>query len=69
MILLLHLISLKTFHQGCYLKDKGGEGSKLLEETGSDRLKVVQLDVTDEQSVLNTAEFIKSNLPPGEKGE
>nr|XP_039271857.1 D-beta-hydroxybutyrate dehydrogenase, mitochondrial-like isoform X1 [Styela clava] len=53
---------------GCYLKDKGGDGVKHLEKTGSDRLKVVQLDVSDEESVKKAVKFIEDNLPSGQKG-
>lgn len=53
---------------GCYLKDKGGDGAKLLEKTCSKRLKVIQLDVTNDQSVKDAVKFIGENLPDGQKG-
>ncbi|XP_030624779.1 D-beta-hydroxybutyrate dehydrogenase, mitochondrial [Chanos chanos] len=57
-----------TVFAGCLLKDKGGEGALELEKMHSDRMKVVQLDVCDEEQVSRAVEFVRSNLEDPEKG-
>ncbi|CAN9506324.1 unnamed protein product [Ophioblennius macclurei] len=61
----LHKLGFMVF-AGCFLKDKGGEGAKELEDFHSDHMKVVQLDVCSDEQVNKAVEFIKSNLE--EKG-
>lgn len=63
----LDMLGMHVF-AGCFLKDKRGDGAKQLEKTGSERMKVIQLDVTDDKSVKEAVEFIQNNLPPGQKG-
>uniref|UniRef100_UPI0037E94B4C D-beta-hydroxybutyrate dehydrogenase, mitochondrial n=1 Tax=Semicossyphus pulcher TaxID=241346 RepID=UPI0037E94B4C len=63
----LHKLGFTVF-AGCLLKDKGGDGAKELEEFHSDRMKVVQLDVTSEEQVNQAAEYIKENLEDSERG-
>ena len=50
------------------MKEKGGHGAKMLEKTGSKRMKVIQLDVTSQQSVDAAVKLIRANLPQGQKG-
>ncbi|KAF7669320.1 hypothetical protein LDENG_00203490 [Lucifuga dentata] len=63
----LHKLGFIVF-AGCFLKDKGGEGAKELEEFHSDRMKVVQLDVCSEEQVNQAVEYIKDNLEDSERG-
>ncbi|GCC28015.1 hypothetical protein chiPu_0006441 [Chiloscyllium punctatum] len=63
----LHAQGFKIF-AGCLLKDKGGEGSKKLEEMKSDRMVVIQLDVCKDEEVAKAVEFVKDNLTDSEKG-
>ncbi|XP_034428117.1 D-beta-hydroxybutyrate dehydrogenase, mitochondrial [Hippoglossus hippoglossus] len=63
----LHRLGFTVF-AGCFLKDKGGEGAKELEEFHSDRMKLVQLDVCSEEQVNQAVEFIKENLEDSERG-
>lgn len=53
---------------GCFLKDKGGEGAKELEEFNSDRMKVVQLDVCSEEQVNKAVAYIRNNLEDSQRG-
>ncbi|KAL6488355.1 hypothetical protein MHYP_G00020960 [Metynnis hypsauchen] len=57
-----------TVFAGCLLKDKAGEGVVELENMHSDRMKVVQLDVCNEDEVSKAVEFIKANLDNSEMG-
>lgn len=57
----LHKLGFTVF-AGCFLKDKGGEGAKELEDFNSDQMKVVQLDVCSDEQVNKAVEFIKSHL-------
>ncbi|XP_034562287.1 D-beta-hydroxybutyrate dehydrogenase, mitochondrial [Notolabrus celidotus] len=63
----LHKLGFTVF-AACFLKDKGGEGAKELEEFHSDRMKVFQLDVCSDEQVNQVAEYIKDNLEDSEKG-
>ncbi|KAF3703641.1 D-beta-hydroxybutyrate dehydrogenase, mitochondrial [Channa argus] len=63
----LHKLGFTVF-AGCFLKDKGGEGAKELEEFHSDRMKVVQLDVCSEEQVNKAVQYIKDNLEDSERG-
>ncbi|XP_008301269.1 D-beta-hydroxybutyrate dehydrogenase, mitochondrial [Stegastes partitus] len=63
----LHKLGFTVF-AGCFLRDEGGEGAKELEEFHSDRMKVVQLDVCNEEQVNKAVEFIKDNLEDSERG-
>ncbi|KAK2859528.1 hypothetical protein Q5P01_004148 [Channa striata] len=63
----LHKLGFTVF-AGCFLKDKGGEGAKELEEFHSDRMKVVQLDVCSEDQVNDAVQYIKDNLEDSERG-
>lgn len=51
------------------MKDKDGEGAKLLQDTSSKRLKVIQLDVSSDESVKDAVDFIGKNLPAGQTGQ
>ncbi|CAI5673099.1 unnamed protein product [Oreochromis niloticus] len=48
------------------VEDKGGDGAKELEELHSDRMKVVQLDVCNEEQVNKAVEHIKESLGESE---
>uniref|UniRef100_A0A3Q2TAQ2 3-hydroxybutyrate dehydrogenase, type 1 n=1 Tax=Fundulus heteroclitus TaxID=8078 RepID=A0A3Q2TAQ2_FUNHE len=50
------------------VEDKGGEGAKELEEFGSDRMKVVQLDVCSDEQVKEAVEYIRGNLADSQRG-
>ncbi|XP_017262168.1 D-beta-hydroxybutyrate dehydrogenase, mitochondrial [Kryptolebias marmoratus] len=63
----LHSLGFMVF-AGCLLKNKDGEGAKKLEELGSDRLKVVQLDVCSDEQVKKAVEYIKDNLQDAQRG-
>ncbi|KAJ8274407.1 hypothetical protein COCON_G00090320 [Conger conger] len=63
----LHKLGFTVF-AGCFLKEKGGDGAKELEELHSDRMKVVQLDVCSDDQVAQAAEFVRSNLEYPERG-
>ncbi|XP_029384462.1 D-beta-hydroxybutyrate dehydrogenase, mitochondrial [Echeneis naucrates] len=63
----LHKLGFTVF-AGCLLKDKGGDGAKELEEFHSDRMKVVQLDVSSEEQVTQAVEYIKDSLDDPERG-
>uniref|UniRef100_A0A3Q2QP94 3-hydroxybutyrate dehydrogenase, type 1 n=1 Tax=Fundulus heteroclitus TaxID=8078 RepID=A0A3Q2QP94_FUNHE len=63
----LHALGFTVF-AGCLLKDKGGEGAKELEEFGSDRMKVVQLDVCSDEQVKEAVEYIRGNLADSQRG-
>ncbi|XP_041824680.1 D-beta-hydroxybutyrate dehydrogenase, mitochondrial [Melanotaenia boesemani] len=63
----LHKLGFTVF-AGCFLKDKGGEGAKELEEFNSDRMKVVQLDVCSDEQVNQAVEYIKDNLKDSQRG-
>ncbi|XP_066540153.1 D-beta-hydroxybutyrate dehydrogenase, mitochondrial [Hoplias malabaricus] len=57
-----------TVFAGCLLKDKDGKGALELNNMHSDRMKVLQLDVCDEDQVSQAVEFVKANLDDPEKG-
>ncbi|XP_065150809.2 D-beta-hydroxybutyrate dehydrogenase, mitochondrial [Paramisgurnus dabryanus] len=61
----LHQLGFTVF-AGCLSKD--GEGAKVLENLHSEKLKVVQLDVCNEEQVSQAVEFVKANLEDPEKG-
>ncbi|XP_006795167.1 D-beta-hydroxybutyrate dehydrogenase, mitochondrial [Neolamprologus brichardi] len=61
----LHKLGFTVF-AGCLLKDKGGDGAKELEELHSDRMKVVQLDVCNEEQVNKAVDHIKEILGESE---
>ncbi|XP_063340337.1 D-beta-hydroxybutyrate dehydrogenase, mitochondrial [Pelmatolapia mariae] len=61
----LHKLGFTVF-AGCLLKDKGGDGAKELEELHSDQMKVVQLDVCNEEQVNKAVEHIKEILGESE---
>ncbi|XP_051873620.1 D-beta-hydroxybutyrate dehydrogenase, mitochondrial-like [Pristis pectinata] len=63
----LHKRGFKIF-AGCLLKDKGGEGSKKLEDMKSDRMVVIQLDVCKDEEVERAVDFVKEHLMDSEKG-
>ncbi|XP_051910381.1 D-beta-hydroxybutyrate dehydrogenase, mitochondrial [Hippocampus zosterae] len=63
----LHKLGFTVF-AGCLLKDKGGEGAKVLEEFHSGRMKVVQLDVRSEDQVNGAARFVRDNLEDSQRG-
>ncbi|XP_068604097.1 D-beta-hydroxybutyrate dehydrogenase, mitochondrial [Brachionichthys hirsutus] len=63
----LHKLGFKVF-AGCLLKDKGGEGAKVLEDFHSDRMKVLQLDVCSDEQVNQAVAFIKDDLADSERG-
>ncbi|KAJ8270349.1 hypothetical protein GJAV_G00113390 [Gymnothorax javanicus] len=63
----LHKLDFTVF-AGCFLKDKGGDGARELDEMQSERMMVVQLDVSSEDQVAQALEFIKSKLEDPEKG-
>lgn len=47
---------------GLAVQEKDGEGAKELQEMGSERMKVVQLDVCSDEQAAQAAEFVKANL-------
>ena len=51
------------------LKNKGGEGARELEKIGSNRMHVIQLDVTDDGEVQRALAYVKLHLPKDEKGQ
>ncbi|CAK8691358.1 unnamed protein product [Clavelina lepadiformis] len=53
---------------GCLLKDKGGKGALELQRTGSNRMKVIQLDVTNDKQIEDAVRFVQLNLPEGQPG-
>ncbi|KAG1651010.1 D-beta-hydroxybutyrate dehydrogenase, mitochondrial [Nymphon striatum] len=55
-----------TVFAGCLMPE--GEGAETLRKEASDRLKIVSLNITDDESVKKAAEFVKENLPSREKG-
>ncbi|XP_061615008.1 D-beta-hydroxybutyrate dehydrogenase, mitochondrial isoform X1 [Phyllopteryx taeniolatus] len=63
----LHKLGFTVF-AGCLLKDKSGEGAKVLEEFHSERMKVVQLDVCSDEQVNRAAWFVRDNLEDSERG-
>ncbi|XP_077410151.1 D-beta-hydroxybutyrate dehydrogenase, mitochondrial isoform X2 [Vanacampus margaritifer] len=63
----LHKLGFTVF-AGCLLKDKGGEGAKVLEEFHSERMKVVQLNVCSDEQVDSAARFVRDNLEDSERG-
>ena len=50
------------------MKDAGGDGAKELAKTGSIRLHVIQLDVTNEKQVEDAVTYVKLHLPSPQKG-
>lgn len=62
-------ISLTTGRGLWSLQDKGGEGAKELEEFGSDRMNVVQLDVCSDEQVNRAVDHVRENLPDSDKGK
>ncbi|XP_030072551.1 LOW QUALITY PROTEIN: D-beta-hydroxybutyrate dehydrogenase, mitochondrial-like [Microcaecilia unicolor] len=63
----LHAIGFTVF-AGCLLKDKGGDGATELKSMQSDRMKVLQLNVTSDEEVAQAVEFVKKNLKEPERG-
>ncbi|XP_061661882.1 D-beta-hydroxybutyrate dehydrogenase, mitochondrial [Syngnathoides biaculeatus] len=63
----LHELGFTVF-AGCLLKDKSGEGAKILEKLRSERMKVVQLDVRSDEQVDRAARFVRDNLEDSERG-
>jgi len=60
---LVHQLDQKGLHvfAGCLFKN--GEGAKKLQENCSERVHVVQLDVTNDQQIKDALEYVKKNLP------
>ncbi|XP_061121415.1 D-beta-hydroxybutyrate dehydrogenase, mitochondrial isoform X2 [Syngnathus typhle] len=50
------------------VEDKGGESAKILEDFHSERMKVVQLDVSSNEQVNRAAHFVRDNLEDSERG-
>ncbi|XP_061121413.1 D-beta-hydroxybutyrate dehydrogenase, mitochondrial isoform X1 [Syngnathus typhle] len=63
----LHKLGFTVF-AGCSLRDKGGESAKILEDFHSERMKVVQLDVSSNEQVNRAAHFVRDNLEDSERG-
>ncbi|KAL4635874.1 D-beta-hydroxybutyrate dehydrogenase, mitochondrial-like [Arapaima gigas] len=63
----LHKLGFTVF-AGCLLKDKGEDGAVELENTHSEQMKVLQLDVCSEEQVAQAVEFVKAHLADPEKG-
>ncbi|XP_028290927.1 D-beta-hydroxybutyrate dehydrogenase, mitochondrial isoform X1 [Gouania willdenowi] len=63
----LHKMGFTVF-AGCYLKDKGGEGAKDLEDFHSERMKVLQLDVCSDDQVNKAVELIRNHLQDSQRG-
>ncbi|CAM1297384.1 Uncharacterised protein g1784 [Pycnogonum litorale] len=61
----LHSLGFKVF-AGCLQPD--GEGARKLQREISGRLRVVPLDITDDDSVKNAAKTVKESLDENEKG-
>ena len=59
---------LSVTFSGCLLKNAGGDGAKELARTGSNRLHVIQLDVTNEKQIEDAVTYVKLHLPKGQKG-
>ncbi|KAM4771822.1 D-beta-hydroxybutyrate dehydrogenase, mitochondrial [Rhinophrynus dorsalis] len=57
-----------TVFAGCLLKDKGDAGVLELDSMKSDRMKTVQLNVSNQSEVDMTVETIQENLKDPEKG-
>lgn len=51
-----------TVYAGCYTES----GSEDLRKTGSSRLKVLRIDVTDQESINKAKDFIEKDLPSGQ---
>lgn len=61
----LHQLGFRVF-AGCLMADSGGKGAEQLRQVESDRLHVVQLDVTKHEQLKNAVQQVKSILPQGE---
>ncbi|XP_042882082.1 D-beta-hydroxybutyrate dehydrogenase, mitochondrial-like [Penaeus japonicus] len=66
--LALHLdkLGFRVF-AGCLLATGGGEGSRRLRKEGSDRLHVLQLDVTSTEQIKKAVEEVKKKMLKGEQ--
>ncbi|XP_043926649.1 D-beta-hydroxybutyrate dehydrogenase, mitochondrial [Protopterus annectens] len=62
----LHALGFTVF-AGCLFKNKNGDGAKELESIESDRMKVLQMDVRNEEEVAQAVEYVKRNLQDPEK--
>lgn len=51
---------------GCLQADAGGQGAKDLREKGSDRLHVIQLDITSNDQISKAVEYVRKTLPEDE---
>ncbi|CAH2247861.1 D-beta-hydroxybutyrate dehydrogenase, mitochondrial-like [Pelobates cultripes] len=63
----LHKLGFTVF-AGCLLKDKNGDGAQELESMQSDRLRVLQMNVCNEEEVSRALEFVKRHLRDPEHG-
>lgn len=54
---------------GCLMADAGGQGAKDLREKGSERLHVVQLDITSNDQIAKAVEYVRNTLKEDGKGE
>ncbi|CAL4108481.1 unnamed protein product, partial [Meganyctiphanes norvegica] len=50
---------------GCLLADKNGEGAEELRKIGSERLHIIQLDITKEDQINKAFEDVKKLIPDG----
>ncbi|XP_069987643.1 D-beta-hydroxybutyrate dehydrogenase, mitochondrial [Penaeus vannamei] len=66
--LALHLdkLGFRVF-AGCLLAVGGGEGSRRLRKEGSERLHVLQLDVTSSEQIRKAVEEVKKTMPKEEQ--
>ncbi|XP_042889687.1 D-beta-hydroxybutyrate dehydrogenase, mitochondrial-like [Penaeus japonicus] len=51
---------------GCLMADAGGQGAKDLREKGSERLHVVQLDITSNDQIAKAVEYVRNTLKEDE---
>uniref|UniRef100_H2ZLU0 Uncharacterized protein n=1 Tax=Ciona savignyi TaxID=51511 RepID=H2ZLU0_CIOSA len=63
----LHALGMNVF-AGRLLKDKEGEGAKELMKIKSDRLHVLQLDVTNSRDIRSAVQYVQMHLHPSQKG-
>ncbi|XP_061493637.1 D-beta-hydroxybutyrate dehydrogenase, mitochondrial-like [Rhineura floridana] len=54
-----------TVFAGCLLKDQGGDGARELEQLGSERMWVLQLNVCSEEEVACALRFVVDSLSKG----
>ncbi|XP_043926581.1 D-beta-hydroxybutyrate dehydrogenase, mitochondrial-like [Protopterus annectens] len=62
----LHALGFTVF-AGCLLKNQNGNGAKQLEAMKSNRMKVLQLDVTSDEQVSQALQFVRKNLEDPDK--